>query len=304
MPDSNYDAWATRPVSELATWKVSALTPTACERHTIFSLALMAITRHYWNGAKYGLDKRYPLNAPPAPGDRPQGDYLGHNIAALAVDGDGDVIDFEFNHNDLFASSVEHAESRLLRRVFSLTGIADGWATGGSPIKDPGYATLLKNVTVYTTLESCAQCSGIMALAQLKQVVYLQTDPGQYHIGAMMRNMTVGTGLPAPEPLSGAAFGFGLCARLDEAYAAFRARPKDDANAMVLNADGSHHESAATTSITSFLCTGAARNIYDEAVSALKTFAPSQENETALNRARHFLEYATTKGHRGTPHRA
>jgi tRNA(Arg) A34 adenosine deaminase TadA len=304
MPDSNYDAWAPLPVSALATWKVSALTAAECERHTIFSLALMAITRRYWNGAKYGLDKRYPLNAPPAPGDRAQGDYLGHNIAALAVDGDGDVIDFEFNHNDLFASSVEHAESRLLRRLFSLTGIADGWATGGSAIKDPGYATLLKDVTVYTTLESCAQCSGIMALAQLKQVVYLQTDPGQYHIGAMMRNMTVGTSLTAPEPIPGAAFGFGLFARLDEAYAAFRARPKDDAHAMVLNADGSRHESAATNSITSFLCTGAARSIYDEAVSALESFAPSSENVGALNRARHFVDYAVTRGHRGTPHRA
>lgn len=304
MPDSNYDAWAARPVSELATWKVSELTPTECERHTIYSLALMAITRRYWNGAKYGIDKRYPLNAPPAPGDRVQGDYLGHNIAALAVDGDGDIIDFEFNHNDLFASSVEHAESRLLRRVFSLTGIADGWATGGSPIKDRGYATLLKNVTVYTTLESCAQCSGIMALAQLKQVIYLQTDPGQYHVGAMMRNMTVGTGLPSPEPVSGAAFGFEPFASLDAAYAAFRARPKDDANAMVLNADGTRHEAATTTSITSFLCTGAARAIYDDAVARFAAFAPSHDSETVFARARRFVEYATIEGHRGTPHRA
>src|SRR3981189_2447238 len=42
--------------------------------------------------------------------------YLGHNIACIAVDGNGEIIDFDFNHNDLFRSSAEHAESRMVRR--------------------------------------------------------------------------------------------------------------------------------------------------------------------------------------------
>ena len=39
--------------------------------------------------------------------------YLGHNIACIAVDGNGEIIDFDFNHNDFFRSSAEHAESRI-----------------------------------------------------------------------------------------------------------------------------------------------------------------------------------------------
>ena len=39
-----------------------------------------------------------------------------------------------------------------------------------------GYA--LKKHTVYTTLEPCAQCSGMMILCSIKRTVYGQTDPG------------------------------------------------------------------------------------------------------------------------------
>ena len=90
--------------------------------------------------------------------------YLGHNIACIAVDGNGEIIDFDFNHNDFFRSSAEHAESRMVRRLFSLTDIFDSWKTGRVPGK-PRAASLTK-VTLYTSLESCAQCSGVMSLAR------------------------------------------------------------------------------------------------------------------------------------------
>ena len=41
----------------------------------------------------------------------------------------------------------------------------------------------LQNVTLYTSLESCAQCSGVMSLGGVKQVVYLQNDFTAYMIG-------------------------------------------------------------------------------------------------------------------------
>jgi tRNA(Arg) A34 adenosine deaminase TadA len=84
------------------------------------------------------------------------------------------------------------------------------------------YGTLLSGVTLYTTLESCAQCSGIMALAKLGRVVFLQTDPGQYSVGNIMRNMTVGTGLPAPHPIPAKSFSFQVHSQLDVAYQKFR----------------------------------------------------------------------------------
>src|SRR6267378_2442807 len=82
--------------------------------------------------------------------------YLGHNIACIAVDGRGEIIDFEFNHNDFFRSSAEHAEARMVRRLFGLADIRDSWRTGERlPKKSRAFS--LKDVTLYTSLESCAQ---------------------------------------------------------------------------------------------------------------------------------------------------
>ena len=179
---TNFEKWKDRKVAQLASRPQVAFSPAQAERHTIYSLSLMAITFSYWNGNKYGRGCQYPLNEPvPAPTCvvKTADDYIGHNIAALIVDANGYIIDFDFNHNEIFNSSVEHAESRLLRRVFSLTQIHDSWDLGRKA-QDQYYATELKSASLYTTLESCAQCSGIMALAQLKEVIFLQTDPGEY----------------------------------------------------------------------------------------------------------------------------
>ena len=41
----------------------------------------------------------------------------------------GRIMDYEFNHNNVFDSTVEHAESRLVRRLFALNQI---YAPNGS----------------------------------------------------------------------------------------------------------------------------------------------------------------------------
>lgn len=317
--DSNFDHWKSRTVADLATVDTGTIIAEKTERHSIYSLALMAITAHYWNGNKYGRAVQYPLNEPvPAANPGTLGDdYIGHNIAALIVDGDGLIIDFDFNHNEIFNSSVEHAESRLLRRVFSLSQIQDSWNTGQRPMRDRHYSTLLRNVSVYTTLESCAQCSGIMALANLGTVIFLQTDPGQYSIGNIMRNMTVKTGLEAPEPIPASAFGFSYFNELDSAYQSFRERPKTKQYAMVLDRDGKETLASYTTSITSFLCTKSARAIFKRAADDLRAFqvkyptwkpdlgtANLLTNNEVLGEAQRFVEYACVEARRGTPHRA
>ena len=79
------------------------------------------------------------------------------------------MIDFEFNHNEIFNSSAEHAEARLIRRVFSLSQINNGWdVLAAGDKKDAKYGNIFSAVTIYTSLESCAQCSGIMALANVQ----------------------------------------------------------------------------------------------------------------------------------------
>src|SRR4029453_8314478 len=75
----------------------------------------------------------------------------------------------------------------MVRRLFSLTDIFDSWKTGDR-IGDRSHAFSLQNVTLYTSLESCAQCSGVMSLGGVKQVVYLQNDFTAYMIGNIMFN--------------------------------------------------------------------------------------------------------------------
>ena len=115
-----------------------------------------------------------------------------------------DILDFDFNHNEIFDSSVEHAESRLIRRLFSLTQVNRTYNNTqcvpcGSTEeasekynKSVSYENLLSEYTLYTTLESCTQCTGIMNLGNLKEVVYLQTDPGMGSIGNIVFNMNRG----------------------------------------------------------------------------------------------------------------
>jgi hypothetical protein len=101
------------------------------ERHGIYALLLMALVARFWNGNSNGPRGVYPFRGTQKDldqGSNPQclrykGDlndaddpqriswdrYLGHNIACLAVDGRGEIMDFDFNHNAIFRSSAEHA---------------------------------------------------------------------------------------------------------------------------------------------------------------------------------------------------
>ena len=73
----------------------------------------------------------------------------------------------------------------MVRRLFSLTDIFDSWKTG-QPIDGKSKAASLRDVTLYTSLKSCAQCSGVMSLGGVKQIVYLQNDFTAYKIGNIM----------------------------------------------------------------------------------------------------------------------
>src|SRR5215471_6211180 len=302
-------------VSELASVPEPPISRPESERHSMYSLMLMSLLAHYWNGNKDGQDGNYPWRKKQKlpNGIYTGGQYLGHNIAAFAVDGNGEVIDFDFNHNNIFSSSVEHAESRLVRRIFSLTQLNDEWHVRkpGDPPIGVTYSTLLSNVTIYTPLDSCAQRSGIMTLADVNTIVYLQHDPGQFYIGNILRNLT-SPGLRAPNPSAGAQFGFEYFHELNRRFKEFAAKV----------AKTPFYISPAFTdnspSITSFLCTDVALDIYQRAAAEFKTFKPRypkyrpldngkrnkavMTNEHVLRHLRQFLSYAIDGGQRGTPH--
>src|SRR5262245_57657503 len=261
--------------------------------------------------------------------------YLGHNIACIAVDGNGEIIEFDFNHNDFFRSSAEHAESRMVRRLFSLTDIRDSWRTG-TPIDNRSRPFSLNEVTLYTSLESCAQCSGLMSLAGVKQIVYLQNDFTAYKIGNIMYNLANRTaqdrfpGAPVPIPasvidleyfdqLNKANLDFGLKmrdARKKHDQGDETAKREARREAFFVPLDGGHPDFG--DAITSFLCCDAAHDIFKAGGEKLDSLAlkfperrfpdgPNQAdiltNVQCLNEAREFYKYADIEGYRGSPHK-
>jgi tRNA(Arg) A34 adenosine deaminase TadA len=314
-----------RPLSEVAGLPPLGLADEAKERHRIFSLCLFTVMRQYFNGNSHGSKGEYPWRVKQRePDGRYTGsDYLGHNIGALAVDGRGEVIDFDFNHNTIFASSVEHAETRLVRRVFGLSQIGDGWQTRKDPAPLQGYSTILSDVTVYTSLESCAQCSGVMALGEVSQVVFLQRDPGTYHVGNILYSLTKSDKRSyAPLPIPGSEIDFGYFTELNKLYADYYAQVKD--RPFWIPPGGGQPDTS--RALTGFLCTDDALDIYDRAradfyalspviegtpgtgTSALSfpDFRPTPDalsNAEALDVAARFAVYAARAGRRGTPHK-
>jgi tRNA(Arg) A34 adenosine deaminase TadA len=315
-----------KSVAELITLPLLSLSPAEQERHRIYSLMLMALVFHYWNGNKKGRLGTYPLNESSAVDNGKhrrflEGDYLGHNIAAIAVDGDGHIIDFEFNHNALMNSSVEHAESRLVRRIFSLTQIHDSWNTSTDKFTASDDYNTFEKVTVYTSLEPCSQCAGIMALARVKQVIYLQTDSQMNLIGNILRNLTVGTKLESPIPIKGSEIGLPFFDELHLSFEKFFAAMTERKGEPFFQGESKDF----SASITSYLCTKEARNIYKHAAQLFEELAanPSKlespkypytgtvqdekattlSNLEVLREAFSFLRYATASGRRATPHK-
>lgn len=321
--------------------------PELQERHRIYSYLLMKLVLRFWNGNKNGPTGNYPQRTEQleaAGSNRYRGDinersdkshipwdrYLGHNIACVAVDGLGHVIDFDFNHNSLFRSSAEHAESRLVRRLFSLTDIFDSWKTG--PHFDAkSHAALLSEVTLYTSLESCAQCSGVMSLAGIKQIVYMQNDFTAYKIGNIMYNLAnrlpikdqdgnvTGSAPGAPVPIPASKVGIAEFDKLNRGNLEFIKTMKKGSEPFFKSGNFVDRD----PSITSFLCTDTALDIFraggsnlDDLKLQFKDYRfPVQDplpddpdkraltNEECLTEAQRFFEYVDVEGYRGSPHK-
>lgn len=323
----NLKFYLDKKVEELIVPETYIIEDGAKERHRLYSLLLMAISKYYWNGNKKGRDGIYPLN-PKNHGKFEFNDYYGHNIASIAVDAFGEVIDFEFNHNKLFNSSTEHAEARMVKRIFTLTQINDSWKTSLLPAKPKDDYNTFEDVTLYTTLESCSQCAGIMALARVKEIVYLQTDPGMYLIGNILRNLTrkienvngSSGSLMSPMPISGADIDFKNFDLLNNSYLQFQEVVKTNPFFIPTNPQENPDKSP---SITSFLCTDSAFQIYNNASVEFESLTEqnlhfpdykpkdkvgaeiqnARTNKNVLAEIKDFYIYAIKSGKRGTPHK-
>jgi len=309
------------PVRELVQLKARALSDADKERHTLYGLLVLALLADFWNGNKRGRLGDYPWRARQKQPDGHSyigGDYLGHNIACIGVDGRGRIVDFDFNHNQIFDSTVEHAESRLVRRIFSLAHLHDGWLTADRQARLPlkVSATDLSDLTVYTSLEPCAQCAGMMMLGHVREVVYLQSDGGQCCIGNILRNLTEKDGdyYRAPWPVPASQFGFPYFDAQDRGYARFISQVKT--TPFFIAPDGTQDTG---TSIASYLCTDETFSLVNAGAQTLEALPnvthaghrPSRDgavvanaltNAEVLDQVKRFRAYARVQGKRGTPH--
>lgn len=86
----------------------------------------------------------------------------GHNIGGVLVDRKtGKVVNWSRNCNKVTVNATNHGEVRLMR----------------SYLKQSPKEMYLDNYCIYTTLEPCAMCAGMMCLTKVPRCVYGQTDP-------------------------------------------------------------------------------------------------------------------------------
>lgn len=121
---------------------MSAFTDPQQERDAFFSLLACAAVAKTWD-------------------DRPPGENFGHNIGAILVDKKHRPVAWARNETGARRDLTEHAELRLMRGYIA-----------AHPER-----TELHKMQVFTTLEPCAMCAGMMAMTNVRRVVYAQSDP-------------------------------------------------------------------------------------------------------------------------------
>ena len=256
MPDASDS-----PVFQL---EPPTLSPEQKEKHEIFMLLTLALVSDHWCvRTSSSKDTQAYRDAFP---DQKFSDYVGHNIGALLVNADDEIVTYSFNCNYLFNDSTEHAETRLVRKALRIAN-RHKYRSGHGLY---GYSSVLRDHAVYTSLESCSQCSGIMDLANVGTVIYAQNDPGQYHIGNALFNLHGGGDYGAPRPVP--ADFMDVFGRLAAAY--------DEMD----EEDGPDKRPGMTT----FLRSIPAYRVFREAASQLEAYQASPENAQILERARSF----------------
>jgi len=245
---------------------VLKLSPAEAERHTIFLLLAMALVYDGW-----GVDRARPDLVAAYAAAEPQRrfpDYAGHNIGAVLVDRGFQVVSFALNRNVALNSTLEHAEERAIRNAIRIANDSAGPA-GPKPWS---FGSLLREDRIYTTLEPCAQCAGIMDLANIRAVIYGQDDPSQRHLVDVIYNLQQRPGSPgAPLPIRASFSPY--WDRLASGFERFQAQPS----------------AGLPAGATSFLETVEAYKIYREAAQKFDAWETSDpENVAALRGAREF----------------
>jgi len=87
----------------------------------------------------------------------------GHNIGCVMVNSNSLPISWNVNCVTILDNGTQHGEVRVVQEFLSSSQASGKYIDGN---------------TVYTTLEPCAMCTGMMTMTKAKRCVYVQADPG------------------------------------------------------------------------------------------------------------------------------
>jgi tRNA(Arg) A34 adenosine deaminase TadA len=224
---------------------------------------------HQWNCLKPGTDGRLyddrnqHLRKEDVSESLLKGSYLGHNIAAIAVYLPTKTpIMFAFNHVSLFRSHAQtHAEHRLIKWCFENPLVYHNQVP---PVQPYNSAELGRTLAIVSSLEPCWLCAGALKMCDIREVVYMESDPG---VGNSMQTVANGflNGLQGPSETAGISLKatielLGLSnvpAQLEWAYMRFNMHPpvqmwRTEPHGPLKNSDG----------IPAFLCSSEAKRLF------------------------------------------
>ncbi len=97
----------------------------------------------------------------------------GHNIGGVVVDDKLEVVNWERNSNEAMCNGTQHGEVRMMLKQLNRTG-----------------SSTLKRFQIYTSLEPCMMCSGMMMQQGVLRTLYMQTDNA---FGKNIERLTIDT---------------------------------------------------------------------------------------------------------------
>ncbi|MEP7144284.1 MAG: nucleoside deaminase [Ferruginibacter sp.] len=178
------------------------------ELDEIFSLLTYAIVYHHWQPGDIRRDKR-----------------RGYNIGALLVNPANEPVFYGLNCINSTENATQHGEVR------SITGYLD---------KTKRFN--LEGFTIYTSLEPCVMCAGMITMTSVKRVVYGQHDVEYSKAFERLAIDTrpIGGFAPYPRVVIAQASSSKFCGLLDKAYQDFIANETEKMLARFLTFDTAH----------------------------------------------------------------
>ena len=233
--------WSYNASSYTLTNPIPPLPPTAnsdpiqAEKDEMLSLAVLQMVYIDWQASAIG--------------------GRGHNIGSILVDKDSVPVFWARNAVTVLDDSSQHGEVRTIQSFLNC----------------PGIGKYVDGYSVYTTLEPCAMCTGMMAMTKVKNVTYVQEDPEYGGAPDALKIITFPRQFKTYTPT-----GLAQKTALEQGWADYKTGKTPE------------------PSITDYLRSDEAKNIYDSAGLSLSTYdVKHSENQVVKTKIVAFMKTVT-----------